>query len=80
MINVWKSDLLWIRFKWIAIFKKVCFGKNGSKFFTGCKSNGEIKPLCIMVPKVSGYVNILMNLNTYLNKILDKNSNINKKT
>ena len=40
MINVWKSDLLWIRFKWIAIFKKVCFGKNGSKFFTGCKSNG----------------------------------------
>ena len=44
------------------------------------KAMGEIKPLCIMVPKVSGYVNILMNLNTYLNKILDKNGNINKKT
>ena len=38
------------------IFNKSSFGINGFEYFIGCKDNGKIKSLCIMLPKMSGYI------------------------
>ena len=40
----------------IVIFNQVLFGKKGFKYFIGCKDDDKIKPLCIILLKMSGYV------------------------
>ena len=32
---------------------KASYGKKGFKYFTGCKDDDEIKPLCIALPKIN---------------------------
>ena len=29
--------------------------KKGFIYFLGCKNNDEVKPLCVMLPKINGY-------------------------
>ena len=39
----------------IIVFKKVSFGKKKKiKYFIGHKDNEKVKPLCAMLPKISG--------------------------
>ena len=40
----------------IVISNKVLYGKKCFKYFIGYKDDDKIKPLCIMLPKFSGYV------------------------
>ena len=46
----------------VIISKRVSFCKKGFKYFIGCKDfigykdDKKVKPLCIMFPKMSGYV------------------------
>ena len=37
------------------VFNKVSFDKKGLKYFIGYKDDEKVKPLCIMLPKMSGY-------------------------
>ena len=37
------------------ISSKVSFGKLRFKYFVGRRDNEDVKPLCIMFPKISGY-------------------------
>ena len=37
------------------VFNKVSFDKKGFKYFIGYKDDEKVKPLCIMLPKMSGY-------------------------
>ena len=37
----------------IVVSNKVCFGKNGFKYFIGYKYDKKIIPLCIFLPKMS---------------------------
>ena len=37
------------------VFSKVSFGKKGFKYFIGYKDDKEVRKLCIMLPKWSGY-------------------------
>ena len=39
----------------LTVFNKVSFGKKGFNNFIGYRDNEKVKPLCIMLPKVSGY-------------------------
>ena len=39
----------------IMISNKVSFGKKGFIYFLGYKNNDEVKPLCVMLPKINGY-------------------------
>ena len=32
---------------------------DGFKYFVGCKEGGTVKPLCIIVPQIPGYIKIL---------------------
>ena len=45
------------------ISDKVFYGKKGLKYFIGNKDDEKVKPLCIMLPKMSGYIKVLMKLN-----------------
>ena len=46
-----------VDFKKILISNKVSVFKKGYKYFTYYKDNDyKVKPLCIMLPKMSGYV------------------------
>ena len=40
----------------VIISKRVSFCKKGFKYFIGYKDDKKVKPLCIMFPKMSGYV------------------------
>ena len=37
--------------------------KKGLKYFIGNKDDEKVKPMCIMLPKMSGYIKVLMKLN-----------------
>ena len=50
------TDINEIDIKKILIFDKVLYGKKGFKYFNGYKNHGKIKPFCIMLPKIIGYV------------------------
>ena len=39
----------------IMISNKVSFRKKGIKYFIGYQYDGKIRPLCILIPKTSGY-------------------------
>ena len=41
----------------ILVFKKELYGtKNSFKYFIGCNDNDIIRPLCIRLPQMTGYV------------------------
>ena len=44
------------------IFSKISFRKRGFKYVFGYKDDEKFKLLCIMLPKMSGYENVLMKL------------------
>ena len=50
---------MWVDYEYIdkiLISNKVQYGKKGNKHFIGYKDDDyKIKPLCIMLPKISGY-------------------------
>ena len=39
----------------LLISKTISFDKKGFKHVIGCKHDEKVKPLCIMLPKMSGY-------------------------
>ena len=39
----------------IVIFNKISFGKKGFKNFIGYKDGKKVRPLCILLPKMSAY-------------------------
>lgn len=41
------------------IVTKVSDGRKGFKFFISNKNDDKVKPLCIILPKISGYVECL---------------------
>ena len=40
----------------IIIFYKVSFDRKGFKYFIGHKNDEKVKPFCIMLPKMNGYL------------------------
>lgn len=44
------------------IFSKISFRKRDFKYVIGYKDDEKFKLLCIMLPKMSGYENVLMKL------------------
>ena len=75
----------------IIVSNKIFLGKKGFKYFIGYEDNDKVTPLCIMLPKMSGYrrnynetkyMSFLVNENDLLerfNEIWDKFSNTIKK-
>ena len=49
--NINEADI-----KKILIFDEVACGKKGFQYFISYKDGNKITPLCISIPKVSGYV------------------------
>ena len=45
-----------VNIKQILISNKTLYDKKGFKYFIGYKNGGNIRPLCIMIPKTSGYL------------------------
>ena len=45
---------------------KIYFSKMGLKYFIGHKDDAKVKPLCIILPKMSGYANSFDETNTCL--------------
>ena len=45
------------------ISKKISFAKNGLKCFICYKDDEKVMPLCIILPKMSGYIKSLIKLN-----------------
>ena len=43
----------------IVIFGTFKHSNDGFKYFTGCKEGEIAKPLCIILPQISGYIKIL---------------------
>ena len=39
----------------IVVSNKFPFGKQGSKFFIGCKESEKVRPLCIICPQMITY-------------------------
>ena len=39
----------------ILVSNKVSFNKKGSDYFIGYKDDKKVRPLCIMLPKMSAY-------------------------
>ena len=39
----------------ILVSHKVSFGENGFKYFIGYKDSTKVRPLCVMLPKISAY-------------------------
>ena len=37
------------------VSNKVPFGKKGFKYFIGCKDGKKVRPLCILLPKMTAY-------------------------
>ena len=64
------------------MLKKYLFQKNGAnnafKFVIGYNDNDDIRPLCIMLPQMIGYVKCFKNKNNDGNNNNNKNNN-NKK-
>ena len=51
----------------ILLSNKVSLGKKSYKYFIACKYDDyKVNPLCIMLPKMSGYVKLLTKLNIYI--------------
>ena len=49
-----------------AVSNKVCFSKKVFKYFIGYKDAKEIRPFCILLPKMSAYRRYLVRLNICL--------------
>ena len=50
------NDVNEVDIKKILTSDRISFGKKGFKYFIGYQDNDKIKPLCIMLPKITGYV------------------------
>ena len=52
-------DLSLVTVDQIVVSDKSKHSGDGFKYFTGYQEGGIVKPLCIISPQVSGYINIL---------------------
>ena len=54
-------DLMSANIDQIVVSDKFNHNNNGSKYFTGYKEGEIIKPLCIILPQISGYIKYFEN-------------------
>ena len=58
----------------VLVFKKESYGtKNSLKYFIGCNDDDVIRPLCIKLPQMIGYVKHFLSNKTISFKVGDNN-------